>query len=325
MSTKDQLLDYLKANRGSWVSGEIISNKTAVSRSAIWKHIRQLRKEGYILDSSPKKGYRLLQAPDLLLPGEVRDGLTTRVFGRENIYHFKQIGSTNIEARDYAERGAPEGTLILAENQTEGRGRKGRTWFSPSLGGIYVSLILRPNLSPVESPKITLLTAVALVEALSSVTQLEIRIKWPNDLLIQGKKLAGILTEMSTEVDAVNYIVVGIGINVNTEDFPGSIRKRATSLSIEAGKTFSRVTILREFLRCFETCYELFLDRGFEPVLKRWKELSDIIGKRVKVDMIDRTVIGTVRNIDRDGVLILRDEKGRSQRIFSGDVTLLKA
>ena len=323
MSTKDQLLVYLKANQDTWVSGETISNKTEVSRSAIWKHIRQLRKEGYILDSSPKKGYRLLQAPDLLLPGEIRDGLTTRVFGRENIYHFKQIGSTNFEARDYAEKGAPEGTLILAENQTEGRGRKGRTWFSPSLGGIYVSLILRPNLSPVESPKITLLTAVALVEALSSVTQLEIRIKWPNDLLIQGKKLAGILTEMRTEVDAVNYIVVGIGINVNTEDFPDPIRETATSLSIEAGKTFSRVAILREFLRCFETHYEFFLDRGFEPVLKRWKELSDIIGKRVKVEMVDRTLTGTVRNVDRDGVLILKDEKGRSQRIFSGDVTLI--
>ena len=135
MSTKDQLLVYLKANQDTWVSGETISNKTEVSRSAIWKHIRQLRKEGYILDSSPKKGYRLLQAPDLLLPGEIRDGLTTRVFGRENIYHFKQIGSTNFEARDYAEKGAPEGTLILAENQTEGRGRKGRTcllYTSPS-------------------------------------------------------------------------------------------------------------------------------------------------------------------------------------------------
>ncbi|MFH1490036.1 MAG: biotin--[acetyl-CoA-carboxylase] ligase, partial [Pseudomonadota bacterium] len=322
MSTKDSLLLHLKTHPGSWVSGESISRDHAVSRSAVWKQIRRLREEGYTIESSTKKGYRLLESPDLLLPQEIRDGLETRVFGKNEIHHFIETDSTNIRARELAEKGAPEGTLVLAEKQTGGRGRKGRNWHSPPRGGIYVSLILRPALSPAESPKITLLTAVALADALTSISPLEFRIKWPNDLLIHGKKIAGILTEMTTEMDRVGYIVVGLGLNVNTRHFPASIAKTATSLCLEAGEMFSRVQLLRVFLTHFEERYTSFIHQGFEPVLNRWKDLSDIIGKPIRVDMIDGALVGTVQDVDADGVLLLKDDAGNIHRIFSGDVIL---
>ena len=323
MTTKNRLLAFLKENRGVWVSGESVSNKIDVSRSAVWKQIRKLKAEGYVIDSSSKKGYRLLEVPDALIPNEIRDGLSTRVIGWEAIHHFVETDSTNILAKEYAEKGATEGTLVLAEAQTKGKGRKGRSWFSPSQGGIYLSLILRPSLTPAESPKITLLGAVAMADTLLPLTGLDIRIKWPNDLLVRGKKIAGILTEMSTETDRVHYIVLGVGLNVNMRHFPGPIQETATSLFVETGKSFSRIEILKGFLQNFETYYDLFMEKGFEPVLKRWKAMSDMIGRRIRVDMIDGTIIGTVQDVSEEGVLILKDEKGRPQRIFSGDITLL--
>jgi len=239
MSTKDQLLLYLKERKGDWVSGEALSNKIAVSRSAVWKHICKLREEGYVIESSPKKGYLLRKAPDLLFPNEIREGLDTKVFGKRDIVYFTETDSTNTRAKDLAARGAPEGTLVISERQTKGRGRKGRSWFSPSQGGIYTSLILRPSISPSEAPKITLLSAVVVAETLRSLTGLSAIIKWPNDILINGKKIAGILTEMSTEMDAIDYIVVGLGLNVNTPDFPDDIREKATSI-FRNRQTFSK-------------------------------------------------------------------------------------
>ena len=197
-----------------------------------------------------------------------------------------------------------------------------RDWFSPSKGGIYLSLILRPTISPAEAPKITLLTAVATAEALLSLTQLEVRIKWPNDILVSGKKLVGILTEMSTDMDKIDYVVVGLGLNDNTPRFPDDISEKATSLFIETGKKFSRARLVAEFLKWEEHYYELFRKAGFGPVITRWKELADIIGKRISVEMIDQTLVGKVQDIDGDGFLILRDNRGKSHRIISGDVIL---
>jgi BirA family biotin operon repressor/biotin-[acetyl-CoA-carboxylase] ligase len=323
MSTKDQLLLYLKEGKGDWVSGEALSNKIAVSRSAVWKHICKLREEGYVIESSPKKGYLLRKAPDLLLPNEIREGLETRVFGKRDIIYFTETDSTNTRAKDLAVRGAPEGTLVISERQTKGRGRKGRSWFSPSQGGIYISLILKPSISPSEAPKITLLTAVVVAEALRSLTGLSAIIKWPNDILIDGKKVAGILTEMSTEMDAIDHIVVGLGLNVNTPDFPVDIRDKATSIFIETGKHFPRARFIHEYLKWYEEYYEIFKRIGFEPIIKRWKELTNIIGKRITVEMISKKYSGEVQDIDKDGVLILKDNTGKSHRIIFGDVTLM--
>jgi BirA family biotin operon repressor/biotin-[acetyl-CoA-carboxylase] ligase len=282
-----------------------------------------LREEGYLIESSPKKGYLLRKAPDMLLPNEIRDGLDTEVFGRHEIVYSREIDSTNTKAKELASAGSPEGTLVISEAQTTGRGRKGRTWFSPPRGGIYISLILRPTISPGEAPKITLLTAVVVAETLLSLTPLSVHIKWPNDILIRGKKVAGILTEMSTEMDAINYVVVGLGLNVNTPDFPDDILDKATSVLIETGEVFSRVRLIREYLKWYEKYYGLFQSTGFEPVMRRWKELSNIIGKKIMVEVIGNQFTGEVRDIDEEGILILKDDQGNDHRIVSGDITLI--
>lgn len=327
MATRDELLWYLKEERGNWVSGELLSDKLAVSRAAISKHVRKLREECYVIESSPKKGYLLSEVSKLLLPGEIQEGLDTRVFGKGDIVYLQETDSTNTRAKDLAARGAPEGTLIVAEKQTGGRGRRGRSWFSPPGDGIYSSIILRPIMSPGEAPRITLMTSVAVAEALLSLTRLKVRIRWPNDILVGGKKIAGILTEISTEMDGVDYIIVGLGLNVNTpsESFPEEIKGEATSILMETGKQFSRVPLVRGYLEWYEKYYEMFKNDGFEPIMRRWKELADIVGQQLMVGTVGKKYVGEVVDVDSDGVLILKDGKGDTHRIFSGDVTLMRS
>ncbi|MFC1862414.1 biotin--[acetyl-CoA-carboxylase] ligase [Thermodesulfobacteriota bacterium] len=323
MSTRDQLLSYLKEEKSNWISGEMLSSRLSISRSAIWKHIHVLKEDGYIIESSPKKGYCFMENSEMLLPGEIRENLDTKAFGREEIVYFKETDSTNARARELASKGASEGTIVIAENQTQGRGRKGRSWFSPAEQGIYISLVLRPLIAPNEAPKMTLLTGVAVAETLLSLTDLEINIKWPNDILISGKKVAGILTEISTEMDAIEYVIVGLGLNVNTVSFPDDIKEKATSLFIEAGRHFSRSKLIGNYLKWHEKYYDELKIIGFSPVMKRWKALSNIAGKLVRVEMIDRDITGKVLGIDEDGALIVEDNDGISQRIFAGDVILI--
>jgi len=316
----------MKENQGYWVSGELISNNLSVSRAAIWKHIQKLKEEGYVIESASKKGYLLSESSDPITADEIRQGLSSKVFGKKDIIYLNETDSTNTRARELAVQGAPEGTLVIAGKQTKGRGRRGRIWFSPPGGGIYFSLILRPVISPSETPRITLMTAVVAAETLISLLKLRLRIKWPNDILVNGKKLAGILTEISTDMDAVNYIIVGLGLNVNTrfEDLPKEIKKTATSILIETGKQFPRVKLIQRYLKLYEIFYDMFKNNDFEPIMNRWRELADIIGKQIKVDVIGKTHIGKVVDVDNDGVLILKDNKGKLQRIFSGDVTLAR-
>lgn len=323
MTIKEQLLGYLKENNGNWVSGELLSDMLGVTRSAIWKQICALREEGYIIDSSTNKGYILKGVPEMLLPAEIRAHLDTDIFGRKDIEYLIDIDSTNIRAGELASKGAPEGSLVIAENQAQGRGRKGRAWFSFPREGIYVSLVLRPQISPAEAPKITLLTGVALADALISITGLPVKIKWPNDLLINGKKVSGILTEISTEMDSINYVIVGVGLNVNSSSLPDDIRDKATTIFLETGKTFSRLALVREFLKWMEKYYMEFKNKGFQSIRERWKELSNIAGRRIRVEMVDRILIGEARGIDEDGVLIVEDDDGTLHRIFSGDIFIL--
>ncbi|HDZ91704.1 MAG: biotin--[acetyl-CoA-carboxylase] ligase [Deltaproteobacteria bacterium] len=320
MDTRGRLLEYLKKESGGWVSGEALSREIGVTRSAVWKNIVRLRGDGYVIDSSPGKGYSLSRTPDMLLPNEIWEGLETEVFGRGEIVYFRETDSTNARARELADQGAPEGTLVVAESQTKGRGRKGRSWFSPPGTGIYASLILRPDLSPDEAPRITFVTAISAAEALLSLTLLDVAIKWPNDILIKEKKVAGILTEISAEMDVIDYMVVGLGMNVNNPHLPHDIAERATSVLMETGGEFQRVKILREYLRRQERYYQVLRESGFGPVLGRWKELTNTIGKRVMVEMIDRRYTGVVTGVDPDGVLILQEEGGQVRRILSGDV-----
>ncbi len=325
MNTKEKLLSALKKNTGNWISGETLSRELSVSRAAISKHVRILKEQGYDIESATKKGYLLKNLSNRVLESEIIDGLDTHRFGKKEIVYFSITDSTNTQAKKLAEEGAPEGTVVITEKQTHGRGRKGRSWLSPDGDGIYMSVILRPDLPPFEAPRITLLTAVALAEALITETGMSLRIKWPNDILINGKKIAGILTEISSEMDAIDYVVVGLGLNVNTphENFTHELKNQSTSVYIETGTVFSRVRLIQAFLHWFEKYYDILLTSGFSSIIKRWRTLADIIGRNIKVDSIGKSYSGEVVDINDDGVLMLKDDKGNIHRIISGDVTLM--
>jgi BirA family biotin operon repressor/biotin-[acetyl-CoA-carboxylase] ligase len=325
MKTRDILLCSLKQGRDAWVSGQFLSERLSMTRSAVWKQIGTLREDGYEIEASPRKGYRLRGVPDLLLPQEIRDGLNTKVFGKTQVLYFRQTDSTNLRARELAAQGAPEGTLVVAEQQTQGKGRRQRSWFSPPQQGIYASLILRPAIAPMEAPRMTLLAAVAVADALTAQTPLKVTIKWPNDVLVRGRKIAGLLTEISTGMDAVDYMVVGLGLNVNSlsNEFPEEIRGHATSIRSETGAPFSRRLLLQSYLAHFEDNCNILHARGFGPLLQRWRSLTDMLGRRVRVDGIGGPCVGEVSDFDQDGYLILREQGGRSIRIFSGDVTFV--
>jgi BirA family biotin operon repressor/biotin-[acetyl-CoA-carboxylase] ligase len=293
----------------------------AMTRSAVWKHIVKLREEGYNIESSPRKGYRLADS-DLIVAADVLKDLAGGLFDKPQSRFLRQTASTNLDARRLAESGAPEGTLVVADSQDSGKGRRARKWFSPPGLGIYLSFILRPAISPAEAAKITLLTSVSTAEAVSELTGLQTRIKWPNDILAGGKKIAGILAEISTELDSINYMVVGLGLNVNVPQgaLPEELRGIATSVLIETGREFSRAQLLKAILRDFERRYGAARRDGFQSALKRWRELSDVIGKNIRVETAGETVKGTVVELDRDGALVLRDSRGAVRRFLSGDI-----
>lgn len=326
MKTKEMLLARLKAKPGEWISGAQFSNQLGISRTAIWKHMNRLKADGHQIDSAPKKGYRLLRAADLMLPDEILAGLGTHTIGRGEQVYLNETDSTNMQAKSLASNGAAEGTLVVAESQTGGRGRRGRTWFSPSFRNIYTSIILRPPMAPDQAPQITLMTAVAVARTLRRTAQLDAKIKWPNDILINGKKIAGILTELSADMDVVDHVVVGMGINVNVteSEIPADIRDMATSVKIANGRSQSRVALLCALLNHFEQCYDQLKTEGFGPLMIEWRRMSDTIGQQVRVDVLNNRFTGVVVDVDDSGVLVLKDDKGRLHRIFSGDVTRLR-
>ncbi len=324
MATKGEILRQLRGRLNLWVSGEELSRSLSVSRMAVSKQIGNLRKDGYDIVSSPKKGYLLRKAPDLVYANEIEPELKTSVFGKVGIVYLEEAGSTNLVARKAAEEGAPEGTLVVAEAQTKGRGRKGRIWHSPAFAGIYMSFVLRPTLPPHETPVVTLMTAVALAEAVRNLTGLTPNIKWPNDLLIGKKKLAGILTEIVAQPDSVDYVIVGAGINVNTTPkmFGPEIKDFATSLYMETGKKFRRAELIAGFLFEFEKYYEMFKSRRFDFIVESWRDLADIVGRNIKVDVLGRIYEGEVVAVESDGALVIREEGGAERRLLSGDVVL---
>lgn len=326
MVTKEKLLICLKEKKGEWVSGESLTEELAVSRTAICKHIKRFREEGYDIASSTRKGYLFRSPTERLLAREIQQDLGTYAFGKGQIHYFDEIDSTNVEAKLLAGKGAPEGTLIVAEKQRLGKGRRGRTWFSPDGEGIYLSLVLRPAIPASEAPRITLMTAVAVADAVLSFANIPVVIKWPNDILVRRRKLAGILTEMSTEMDSVEYIVVGLGLNVNTpaKGFPREICEQATSLFVETGRRVSRIRILKAFLEHFERNYERLVTVGFDPIMDRWRELTNVFGQRVRVEAIGNEYFGEVVDVDGDGILILKDESGELQKVLCGDLCIIE-
>ena len=316
------VLKMLREDSGGYLSGEELSRRLAVSRTAIWKHIRSLKHEGYEIEAHPRLGYRLCSAPDFLLPEEIRSKLTTRILGRE-IRYLAATGSTNIEARRLAADGCPEGQIVVAEEQTGGRGRLSRGWFSPRGKGIWLSVVLRPAFSPQEAPKCTLMAAVALQTAIRRSTGLVCGIKWPNDILYGGKKVVGILTEMTAEIDAINFVIIGMGINVNIDagEFPPEIRDTATSLALIAGHPFSRRELITAVLEELETVYQAALAGGFSPILDQWRERSATLGQQVDVVGPDRQFSGLAIDIDNDGALLVQTAAG-VEKVIAGDVSI---
>ncbi|MDI3533761.1 MAG: BirA family transcriptional regulator [Thermosediminibacterales bacterium] len=317
---KQEILRILTKNSG-YVSGEEISNILKVSRTAVWKHIKTLRREGYVIESQPRLGYRLILEPDLLLPEQIKSKLNADFMGKK-IFYYDTVTSTNDEAKRIASLGFDEGTVVIAEQQTGGRGRRGRCWLSPKHEGIWVSIILKPSISPVNAPKLTMLAAVSIVKAIKEVTGLSTGIKWPNDILYNNKKIVGILTELSAEIDLINYIILGMGINVNTESFPDELKEIATSLKIETGKKVDRVKLLCRLLELFEQDYKEFLEAGFSNILNKWRKYSITLGKKVRVIGLDTSLEGEAVDVTDDGALIIKKPDGNTVEVLSGDVSI---
>lgn len=252
---------------------------------------------------------------------QVRDGLTTRRVGT-NLHYFSEIDSTNSYARRLAEQGAGAGEVIIAEAQTRGRGRLGRSWISPPFVNLYFSVILRPRLPPVHAPQLTLMAAVALADTIASFIRTPPSIKWPNDIVVGGKKLAGVLTESSCDSERIEFVILGIGVNLNypVALMPEVIRERATSIVSLTNNNVCREAFVRRLIQDLDRCYGELEEDGFDALATRWEALFGLRGKKVRVEMTDRILIGTAKGIDRDGALILEGEEGKRQRIVAGDV-----
>ncbi len=310
---------------GGFVSGGQLSRMLEVSRTAVWKHISALRGAGYVIEAVPSRGYRLVSAPDLLNREEIAARLNTAIMGRRLVC-LDQTGSTNSDAFRLAEEGAPEGTVVMADAQSGGKGRRGRTWSSPAGVNLYCSVVLRPRVMPHEAPQLTFLSAVAVARSIGQVTGLQTEIKWPNDVLLGGSKVAGLLNEMSAETDGINFVILGIGVNLNMTlaQFPSDLRNPATSLLVASGRPVARARFAATLLNELDRLYADFLTHGFGPVREKWRLHCNARGREVVVsDAGSEVVRGIFDGIDGDGALLLRRTDGRVERILSGDVRVL--
>lgn len=320
---KYRILEELKSRDKEYVSGEEISRRLGVSRTAVWKYINRLRQEGYNIESQTNSGYRLVQSPDTLSSFEIQPLLKTRFIGREILY-FDSIDSTNTYAKKMGEENIKDGTVIIADEQTSGRGRLGRQWMSPKGKGIWMTIILKPHIAPSEASKITLAAAYALCTALDKCG-LDVRIKWPNDIVVNGKKLCGILTEMSADMDIIKYIAVGIGLNanLNAHDFDSAIAATATSIKIEAGESISRKIVVSHILNEFERVYDIFIKEGsIESFLEEYKLRSAVMGKEIRVIYRKEELRGKAVDVTEEGHLIIKLEDGSTREILSGEVSI---
>ena len=321
---KDDILKILLKVKGEYISGEAISTTLGVSRTAVWKYINQLRKEGYTIKSVSNKGYCLSYIPNRLNKVLLQYFLKTISIGRVIELH-DSIGSTNMRARELAHEGALHGTLVIANEQTQGKGRMGRVWISPPETGIWMSLVLRPSLSPQDAHRITVIAALSVSNAINIITGLKAEIKWPNDIIIGSKKVCGILTEIQTEPDIIEYVVLGIGINVNAkrDDFPEELARSATSISIESEKVIDRNALIVEILKSFESLYDHYEKTGdFTDILDTYKGRCVTLNKRVKVFGRVDEFEGTAIDLSNDCALLVKLDNGIVKRIISGDVSV---
>jgi len=315
---REEILNLL--DKEDFTSGEHIAKSLNITRTSVWKHIKSLEKLGYKFESVKNKGYRLVSRPDKPIPEEINVDLNTKIIGKK-IHYFEKIISTNQIAKKLLDKSIKEGTIVVSDIQTKGRGRKNRTWSSPK-GGIWFSVILFPKIPPESGMLITMTCSVALVRAIKEVAQIDCVIKWPNDLLIDNKKVCGILTELDAELDQINYAIVGIGINVNNE-IELDLKDVGISIKEKTGVNISRVKLFKSILRHLDKNYQEMLDKKYDSIIKKWLLNSNIIGKKISVNQDDNIFEGIVEEINKSGYLILKNKYGNIIRVVSGDIKYL--
>lgn len=321
MGKKDEILELIRNSHDQHVSGEDMAKNFGITRTAIWKIVNKLRRMGYNIRAEKRIGYRLTGVPDLLYPAEVQKNLETKILGRTVLY-YPEINSTQMEAKkQVCHKNLPEGSLVVTEKQTDGVGRLGRRWESPR-GGLWFSFVLRPKMMPEEVIKITLLVALAVARVIQKSFGIEVMIKWPNDVVVNGsgsiRKIGGILTEMGAELGFVNWVVVGVGINVNN-NLPAQVKKTAVSIKKLLGKNVSRIKLLKGILKEIDAGYELLKRDGFQELLQELKRRSIVLGKRVEIRAPDEMITGQAIDLDRDGALIVRTDS-KTRKIIAGEI-----
>jgi BirA family transcriptional regulator, biotin operon repressor / biotin---[acetyl-CoA-carboxylase] ligase len=320
-AAQEKILALFREEADRFVSSDQICRLLGVSRTAIWKQMERLRGQGYTIEAIPSRGYRLRSTPDNLLPAEIMADLGTALIGREILF-LDETDSTNLRAHEQGETAGRDGLVIIADRQSAGKGRLGRQWESPPGVNFYASVLLRPTFLPRQAPQLTFLSAVAVARAIQEVAGLSARVKWPNDVLVGGRKMAGLLNEMSAETERINYVILGIGVNLNmrAEQFPTDLRYPATSVFLETGAAVSRTTFARSLLRHLDSLYDLYLTEGFLPLRCAWEAHFDLVGREVEVDFRGTILRGLVDGVDAEGALLLRREDGQVEKVLAGDV-----
>lgn len=320
---KFKVLEML-LNDDSFISGEEIGNRLNISRAAVSKNVSRLKEMGYSIEAVNNKGYHLDKNYDLLNVFELKNGLETKFLGHEAIY-FDEIGSTNDEAKKRALDSEKAGFLVFSDFQNAGKGRLGRTWNCEKGAALYFSFILRPDIMPYEAPLLTLVAGIGVMKAIKKITGFDVKIKWPNDIVVNGKKIVGILTEMNAEIEQIKYVVVGIGININNSVFDEEISYKATSLKIEANKSFSRIKILQQCLSEIEKSYLIFEKNGFSALRQEYKDACINMGMDVKLMLKNEEIIGKAVDINENGEIVVEKKSGERINVFGGEVSLRRA
>lgn len=319
---KERILEVLAEKADTFMSGEELSKELGVTRAAIWKVMKALKEDGYDIESVNRKGYRLMSSPDIISAAEMELLLKGTMYS-SRIHYQDSLSSTSDLAKKMALEEAPSGTLCMADEQTAGRGRLGRSWQSQRGSGIWMSLLLRPTFAPNHASKITQLAAVSVVEAIRESCGVEAGIKWPNDVILNSKKVCGILTEMNAELNAINYIVVGIGINVSGDDFGTELEDKATSVRKEVGETPQRKVLAALILRKFERYYLDYVEGGqFGPLIDKCRAYSVTLGKKVVITGRDSTLEGVAVELNEDGELVVETATGQRETIYYGEVSV---
>lgn len=318
---KSKILEILR-NKDTYVSGQELSERFGVSRTAVWKAIHQLEEEGYRIEAVPRKGYHMVGTPDVVCKEEILSLLETKWAGR-NLVYLETVDSTNDLAKKLADQGAPEGTLVVADEQTGGKGRRGRAWCTPKGSAIAMTIVLRPDIRPELASMVTLVMGLSVAKAIGSLYPVSVGIKWPNDVVVNGKKICGILTEMSAEMTGIHYLVIGTGINTNVEEFPEEIQSVATSLIKELGEKVNRAELIAACLKYFEEYYEKYIAAGnLAPLKEDYEALLLNRNNKVRVLEPNHEYTGLSLGINEDGELLVEKEDGTVTAVYAGEVSV---